>query len=365
MINDYPTLQLNSQGNNVKILQQLLKILNLYPMSITGSFDTSTENAVIKFQEDNNLNQTGIVNKETWSLLLEQTSKETPQSLNPILQFGSEGDEVSSLQQQLKTTLYYNDSIDGYYGTSTENAVKEFQLNNKIIATGITNDSTWFSLEQAYSPLTNCTIIDNPTEDTEEYTIKKGDTLYSIAKKFNTTVEKLKQLNNLTSNTLTIGNIIVIPKQDYSSTYTVKKGDTLYSIAQAFNISLEDLKKANNLTSNVLSIGQILTIPKNEENYITYTVKKGDTLYSIARNYNVSVNTLMKLNNLSTSILTIGQTIIIPTNNENNYITYYVKKNDTLYSIANTYNTTVDNIKKLNNLTSNTLQIGQKLLISQ
>jgi LysM repeat protein len=125
----------------------------------------------------------------------------------------------------------------------------------------------------------------------------------------------------------------------------------------------------NNLTSSVLSIGQTLKIPSQnveEEQetveYITYTVKKGDSLYSIARTYGVSVNDIMSLNNLNSSLLSIGQTLKIPVAEETT-ITYTVKSGDTLYEIAQSYNTTVNSIKQKNNLTSNTLRIGQTLVI--
>lgn len=71
----------------------------------------------------------------------------------------------------------------------------------------------------------------------------------------------------------------------------------------------------------------------------------------------------MELNNLSSSVLSVGQTLIIPIKSTEEYQTYYVKQGDTLYSIAKAYNTTIDEIKRLNNLTSNTLSINQKLLI--
>jgi len=92
----------------------------------------------------------------------------------------------------------------------------------------------------------------------------------------------------------------------------VEKGDTLYGIANKFGVSVDNLKVENNLINNTLSIGQILKIPTSGENKITYTVKKGDTLYSIARTYNTDVFTLKKLNNLNSNNLSIGQTLILP-----------------------------------------------------
>ncbi len=93
---------------------------------------------------------------------------------------------------------------------------------------------------------------------------------------------------------------------------------------------------------------------------MNYVVKSGDSLYSIATKYGISVNELKNYNNLNNNILQIGQVLKIPTSNS---ITYTVKSGDSLYSIANRYNTTVDDIKRKNNLNSNILSIGQILII--
>ena len=212
------------------------------------------------------------------------------------------------------------------------------------------------------------------------YTVKSGDSLWSIAKKYNVTVDELKRINNLTSNTLRIGQILKINDQDTSSiignTYTVKKGDSLYSIANKYGITVDQLKKANDLTSNTLQINQILNIPTepiNKEDYITYTVKKGDTLYGIANSYNITPSSLITYNNLSSTTLNVGQTLKIPIENigteekSTEFIEYTIKKGDSLYSIARTYGISVNDIMKFNNLTTNLLSIGQmiKIPISQ
>lgn len=207
------------------------------------------------------------------------------------------------------------------------------------------------------------------TNDEETYIVKAGDSLYKIANMYGMSVNELKNLNNLTSNTLMIGQKLKVQNTEMpaANTYIVKPGDSLYNIAKNFNITVDQLKDANNKTSNLLSIGEMLTIPLNNatstNNSNTYTVKAGDSLYQIALKYNTTVDNLKTLNNKTNNNLTIGEILIIPSSN--NISTYHTVKNgDTLYSIANTYNTTVDNIKKLNNLTSNNLTIGTKLKIS-
>ncbi len=202
------------------------------------------------------------------------------------------------------------------------------------------------------------------------YIVQKGDTLYSIAAANNTTVDELKKTNNLTSNILSTGQLLKIPSALLpESTYIVKKGDSLYSIANKYNTTVDELKRINNLTSNILSIGQVLKLPSDkvsdvekEENTISYTVQKGDSLYSIARKYSTTIDKIKDLNNLTTNLLSIGQVLLIPTDT-NLETTYTVQKGDSLYSIAKKYDTTVDRLKQLNNLSSNLLSIGQMLIV--
>ena len=202
------------------------------------------------------------------------------------------------------------------------------------------------------------------------YVVKKGDSFYSIASINNTTVNKIKELNNLSSNVLQIGQLLKLPTSsiedntvENQNMYVVKKGDSLYSISNKYNTTVDNIKKLNNLSSNILQIGQKLIIPSNNSsgNQIIYTVKKGDSLWIIANKYDTTVDMIKSVNNLSSNLLTIGDQLIIPSTS--NYINYVVKKGDSLWIIANKYNTTVDKIKKLNNLSSNLLQIGQNLLI--
>lgn len=224
------------------------------------------------------------------------------------------------------------------------------------------------------------------------YTVQKGDTLYSIARKYNTTAKAIKDLNYFTNDNLSIGQVIRIPEMYTKEedmimpkyiNYTVQKGDNLYSIASKYNISVDTLRKDNGLTSNLLSIGQIIRIRKPSEDAtiieecfgpdytppdttptVTYTVKKGDSLYVIANKFNTSVSAIKDLNNLTSNNLSIGQILKIPTSSSSSTSnTYIVKSGDSLWSIAKKFNTTVDSIKRKNNLSSNKLSIGQKLNI--
>ena len=204
------------------------------------------------------------------------------------------------------------------------------------------------------------------------YTVKKGDSLYKIANDNNITVNKLIDYNNLDSTILKENQVILIPlveqeqiNDDYI-TYTVERNDTLYSISQKFNTTVDKLKELNNLQTNILSIGQVLKIPtQNEEidtsSYIEYIVNPKDTLYKIGKEYNIDIEKLLDYNNLDNTILSIGQVIRIPiTTNDKIYV---VKAGDTLYKISKENNIPIQEIINKNNLTSTILSIGQKIIL--
>lgn len=202
-----------------------------------------------------------------------------------------------------------------------------------------------------------------PTQiNVDTYKVAKGDTLYSIARKQNTTISKIKELNNLPSDNLSVGMTLQVPSTPPTyQTYTIKKGDSLYSISKKYNTTVDAIKKINNLPSNILTIGTTIQIPSSNQKNNTYTVERGDTLYSIAKRLGVSIDSLKAANNLTTNMLSVGDKLIIPTEEKN---THKVTKGDTLYSLARKYNTTVANLKTLNNLPSDTLTEGQILILN-
>lgn len=263
-----------------------------------------------------------------------------------------------------------------------DNANDLKKLQNNIIKYGE-------AVVRAVASYTNTPYKAPTSLETNVYTVQKGDTLYSIANKFNITVPEIKASNNLTSNLLTLGQELIIPSVQQSPQpneyviYTVQKGDTLYNIAKEYNVTVNDLINYNQLSTLSLSIGQKLLIPSKENNStqkITdfYTVQNGDSLYSIAKKFNTSVDEIIRVNNLTSTILQLGQKLVIPnytnidenisdfisdTDNPDNTTMYTVSSGDSLYSIAKKYNISVDAIKDLNGLTSNLLSVGQQLIL--
>ncbi|MFP4661768.1 MAG: LysM peptidoglycan-binding domain-containing protein [Halanaerobiales bacterium] len=144
--------------------------------------------------------------------------------------------------------------------------------------------------------------------------------------------------------------------------YYVKRGDSLYEIARKFDTSVDAIKRLNNMSSNYLYVGQKLEVSAaNSE--LVYYVKSGDSLYKLAREYNTTVSFIRERNNLSRDYLYVGQELILPVENIDSHYTYSVKPGDSLYEIASKYGTSIQEIRRINNLYSNYLYVGQELRI--
>lgn len=157
--------------------------------------------------------------------------------------------------------------------------------------------------------------------------------------------------------------LILLPGVLSAQSYQVRPGDSLYLIARRYNLSASTLKTSNNLTGEHIYPGQTLTIPSR------YTVRPGDTLYLIATRNSVSLSTLRMANNIWNNNLRIGQILYVPTaggapnSNNGGGAVYTVRNYDTLYLLAQRNGTNVQAIKTANHLTSNTIYPGQKLTI--
>ncbi|MDI9256070.1 LysM peptidoglycan-binding domain-containing protein [Flavobacterium sedimenticola] len=179
-----------------------------------------------------------------------------------------------------------------------------------------------------------------------------------------------------------------------SDYYEVQKGDNLFSIAKKFNVSLEDLKKWNNLDDLNVQLGSKLALvdkeantqeeaPVTETKIVEHKVKKGEYLGTIAKKYNVTIAEIKEWNNLEDNNVRLGETLIvskkevavtetksskkesIAANDRNNVKLYYVKKGDSLFSIAKKYpGVTISDIKKWNGIKNESLKPGMKLKIN-
>lgn len=145
-----------------------------------------------------------------------------------------------------------------------------------------------------------------------EHTVKANDTLYTLSKTYQVKVEYIKEVNNLYSDKILVGQKLLLPTIHEGKIYEVKKGDTQYSIASKHGLTVTEFKKLNELNSDFLMIGQEVTIPKENVNEELYTVVPGDTLWGIADRFDVTVEQLKKENNLNKEMVLIGQTLRIP-----------------------------------------------------
>ena len=167
--------------------------------------------------------------------------------------------------------------------------------------------------------------------------VEQGQTLYSLSKAYNIGQEEIKKVNRLTSNDIKSGQLLKIPykkikkPEDTSPDFfyhKVKKGETLFSLSQKYFVSIEEIIETNPDTKYGLREGVILKIPNSfkkaedkenkNENYFTYIVDEGNTLFSISRKYNVKVEDILKLNPEAKNEIKVGQKLKIPKNSDLN-----------------------------------------------
>ena len=167
------------------------------------------------------------------------------------------------------------------------------------------------------------------------YIVKANETLLDISKTYGVSLTELKRVNNLETTLINKGQKLQVKNLDayaevdsqdnnnssYNSSYsessntnfhTVEKNNTLFSLARRYNLSVAKLKSLNNLKSNLIYVGQKLRVVdskiKNEDNSNwTWTVAKGDTLYSIALKNNISIDNIKTLNGLTSNLIKVGQ----------------------------------------------------------
>lgn len=181
--------------------------------------------------------------------------------------------------------------------------------------------------------------------------VQNGETLFSIAQEYDVTVDQLKAWNNISSNTISIGQTLTIKptgvtKDGQDGTYVVKANDTLFSIAHGFGLTVQQLKDWNNLVNSNISVGQILTVKSRGKTQTKHQVKNTEE--------DKPKKTVKKQNDQPSSISVVTHT-------SDGY--YTVKSGDTLFRIAQLFGMEVEKLKSLNNLNSNAIHVGQELKI--
>ena len=303
-------------------------------------------------------------------------------------------------------TVRANDTLTGIadeFGLS----LKQLADYNGLSVTSGVRVGQKLSLKETAQSLTksNDEKTSSPTKvATQSYTVKRGEYLKLIADRYALSNQELADLTpglNAGSNLL-VGQKINVPLNDVKSlttssakaspvkaepqfkveSYKVQRGDTLYSIASQSKMSLSELADLNNLSTNSgLQVGQSIKIPAGSSVPDTYTVQSGDSLTAIASKYNLGMDYIADLNNMSrTAGLRAGQKLKLTgevpavetpktvekqtTASNNSTDIHVVKSGETLNSIARKYHLQLNYLAELNNLsrTAN-VRVGQRLKI--
>jgi membrane-bound lytic murein transglycosylase D len=236
-----------------------------------------------------------------------------------------------------------------------------------------------------------------PSGTPVQYKVKKGDTIWGIADLYGVEANQIYAWNNLSIDDVIKENDVIEifqsnKKSEAShnvtipgsiSEYQVVKGDTPYSIAGRFDMSINEFISLNNLDPEKPAIynGAKVKVKGNNtiqhsipvyestsltKNAINYQIAKGDNLFRIAQNFDVTITDIQKLNNLSpSSVLKVGDVIQIPHSGmngiykdeiaEQNIVYYEVKRGDNLWRIAGTFGIPVQKLCSINNLTADSV----------
>ncbi|GED51102.1 LysM peptidoglycan-binding domain-containing protein [Brevibacillus borstelensis] len=250
------------------------------------------------------------------------------------------------------------------------------------------------------SSLLALSLLPAASASAQTITVKAGDTLGNIAARYGVTVARVKQVNQLQSDMLFVGQSLYIPP--VSPVYTVQSGDVLWKIAGKFGTTISAIVEANKLQSTDLLVGQRLLIPVSgnpsaPQTGSVYTVVKGDMLWKIADRFQVSIQAIVDANQLKTTELWIGQKLVIPQKHTDTppssagsestsatpadktpgaespaaedkpWVTttsYTVVKGDTPWTVSIAYGIPRDEFLRVNNLSENDfLQVGQVVKI--
>lgn len=201
----------------------------------------------------------------------------------------------------------------------------------------------------------------------QTYYVQPGDSLYSIAARYGTSIAALQRNNGLTGTEIHPGQALSLTRryapQSVGNTYTVRAGDSLLIIAKRYQVSLKELKEVNNLVNNYVTEGRQLKIPGS---YRNHRVQTGESLFLIAQRYGVTVEAIRKANGLSGDNIGAGQNLKIPLSGggSSGERIYIVQPGDALYLIAKRNGVSVKALLEVNQL-KNAASVfpGRKLII--
>ena len=281
------------------------------------------------------------------------------------------------------------------------NRTEERLLNQAEFQTKIAN-AVYKGIYQHFSEKPPQGSLFAQTKRSTKHTVRSGESISVLAKRYGISTNAIKSFNNLSSNSLQIGQVLNIPANYHlnksvtasevtsaaprnPTSYKVVSGDSLSIIANKYNIATAELVSYNNLASTQVNIGQVIKIPGVVEKEVTHKVVKGEFLSLIAEKYNKTTAELITYNNLSKTQVNIGQIIKIPNVNElgnsaesqttvapekavvkqvtQKEVTHKVAKGEFLSLIAGKYNKSTEELVAYNHLSKTQLNIGQVIKI--
>ncbi|AUJ28837.1 LysM peptidoglycan-binding domain-containing protein [Liquorilactobacillus hordei] len=302
------------------------------------------------------------------SLKVSNSASQSSNSSSSSASTSSSSQSNSSTSSTSSTSTYTVKSGDSLwavankYGISVANLKSWNNLSSDIIYIGqslkVSNSASQSSNSSSSSSTSSSSQSSSNTLSASTYTVKSGDSLWAVANKYGISVANLKSWNNLSSNTIYIGQSLKVSNSASQSSNS--------SSSSSSSTSTSSSSQSSSSTSSTSSAS-------------TYTVKSGDSLWAVANKYGLTVTKLKELNSLNTNTIYIGQTLKVSskttatssTTNSNSSSatsstkkTYTVKSGDSLWQIAVKYNTTVTQLKSTNHLSSDTIYVGQALIVN-
>lgn len=369
-----------------QVQEQLNTVLNA-GLIVDNIFGPATEASLREFQRQTRLPETGIVDQETWHRLFSGDPLPAEAAIGPEPDPSARGDLKEEEGEKIKAhqaggqysievdrgrrilTLFRGGTPLSSFSVAvgkpaTPTPPGTFSIRNKAVNPGGPFGSRWLGLT------TNGIGIHGTNAPSSiGLAVSNG-----CIRMYNQDIESIFPLLPVGTPVRIIRGVEVsVPTR----TYTVRPGDSLFIIAQRFGTTVAAIRAANNLRTDAIFPGQTLAIPGGAApapppppppppapptpGTITYVVRPGDTLFRIAQSFNTTIATLRQLNNLPGDLITPGQVLRVPAPALTTR--YVVQPGDTLYRLAQRFGTTVSELRALNNLTTDIIRVGQVLRV--